>query len=189
MHGATQPASIPEIAGTDGQNSGSTETGTQNDTDATLSAKRLQALLGALAGGPSTQGASGQFGIGSTGRLALKSEFPRPMAVGAGSRLKFPIENALLIAEGEPDSTEKQSAQDVQNGYDVSKTLFACGVILRSSTDERSRFATESEQNRNQNICGKNSKTTIPENIRNIKEYMCRKYSLAIAAATLRESQ
>lgn len=59
---------------------------------------QLEALSGALAGGPvgSAAGGSARLVIGSLGSSALSATFARPLAVGAGSRLVFPVEDALL---------------------------------------------------------------------------------------------
>jgi len=59
---------------------------------------QLEALSGALAGGPvgSAAGGNARLVIGSLGSSALSATFARPLAVGAGSRLVFPVEEALL---------------------------------------------------------------------------------------------
>lgn len=59
---------------------------------------QLEALSGALAGGPTGAAAGGnaRLVIGTLGTSALNVDFARPLAVGAGSRLVFPLEEALL---------------------------------------------------------------------------------------------
>ncbi|UKJ73350.1 hypothetical protein [Azospirillum brasilense] len=75
----------------------------------------VNALLASVTGGETGKAAGGHttLAIGSLGGTSLSSQFPRPLAVGAGTSLVFPAENALL----------PQDARDVADVMDFCNDL------------------------------------------------------------------
>ena len=69
------------------------------DTDATKrQAQAVKDLLAAVQGGPegSPLGITASYGVGSEGTLTLTQTYTRPMAVGFGAALTYPLESAMV---------------------------------------------------------------------------------------------
>lgn len=75
----------------------------------------VNALLASVTGGETGKAAGGHttLAIGSLGGTSLSSQFPRPLAAGAGTSLVFPAEDALL----------PQDARDVADVMDFCNDL------------------------------------------------------------------
>lgn len=127
MEGQSQPTQVPSISasgdstvtisgnGNQPASNGDDDAGNNIADAENRAAARLTSLLGAVTGGPSTGGVSGSLGIGTTGNLRLVATYSRPMAVGAGAKLVFPVQDAVILNEEKAD---------------ISRALNACARVL-----------------------------------------------------------
>jgi hypothetical protein len=68
--------------------------------------ERLAGLMSAVTGESGTAGRTGtttSFGVGTFGNLSLKEDFNRPIAVGAGSRIRYSFHEALAGRKSDSD--------------------------------------------------------------------------------------
>ena len=78
--------------------------------------QRLASLMDAVtgeSGGAGRAGVTTSFGVGTFGSLALKEDFNRPIAVGAGSRVRYSFHDALAGHTGNQTLRERRFG-DVQ---------------------------------------------------------------------------
>lgn len=115
-----------------------------------------QAAAG-VSGVPNNPGASLEVVTGTLGSVALKETFDRPMAVGAGAKLIFRPEEALL-----PRTDD-----------DVGHAMKSCGFILDEfeGSSGRPRFnAVQSILGRKQPMC---RATDLPPELFKLRDYLC----------------
>ncbi len=112
--GGARPPGVPDAPGV-----GAAKPASASAASATDAGERLAALVarvsGDAAGGANRAGAATSFGIGAFGALSLKTDFNRPVAVGAGTRVSYPFSRAL---RGDYDARpETACLLDRRRGY------------------------------------------------------------------------
>lgn len=109
LEGQPQAPTVPSLP------TGKTEAPAAAETSEARVRAAVNALLASVTGGETGKAAGGHttLAIGSLGGTSLSSQFPRPLAVGAGTSLVFPAEDALL----------PQDASDVADVMDLCNDL------------------------------------------------------------------
>lgn len=144
LPGQPQAPVIPSLAPGAGSGSSNPAAAVAKVDDPTAAGQRLAALLQATTGESGTAGARAgvttNFGVGTFGTLSLKQDYNRPMAVGAGSRVRYSFHDMLAgssgltapdgrsLAEFRFDRAREYCARVLRSGFDESALRAAMGV-------------------------------------------------------------
>lgn len=132
--------------------------------------------LGALANGvsssaksPGAAGGSFSIAMGTSGEVGLIETFPRPLAVGAGAKMNFPAQDALL----------PQHAEDVRSViYRCAEITGVDGVIrgaANGSVADASASVSFRDRLKGLNFCAPGDRTLSGEarKLAGIRDYLC----------------